>query len=911
MSENPNYKDTLQLPKTDFPMKGNLPQQEPKRIASWQNNRTYEKMLSGRKDKFVFQDGPPYANGNIHMGHALNKILKDMIVKYKNMAGRSAAFIPGWDCHGLPIELEVNKKLGSKRKDISDNDFRNQCREYAKKWIATQKEQFQRLGILADWDNPYLTLSKEYEAEEVRQLAKIVEKGSFYRGDKPVYWCWPLQTALADTEVEYAEHESPAIYVKFEITKGLELDKKAYVVIWTTTPWTIPANLAIALNKDFDYSLFEHENEYLLFADGLQEQIEELSGLKFKKVEGSTKKGSELTDLECQHPWIQRKSVILLGDHVTLEAGTGAVHTAPGHGPDDYILGLKHDLPAYSPVDEAGCFTDEVPEFRGENVFKANPLIVEKLNSSGHLLAHYKLKHSYPHCWRTKKPLIFRATSQWFLRMDDDTNELRKKTLAAIKKVKWIPAWGENRINAMIENRPDWCLSRQRLWGVPIPVFKCKSCGEHLVSSEVMLRVADKMEKEDGINSYFESDASEFTNGLPCPSCGNDEFEKSKDILDVWFDSGVSHAAVQRHRPELADVADLYLEGSDQHRGWFQTSLLTSIAAYDQAPYKQVLTHGFVNDLKGRKMSKSLGNVVDPNKVIEKYGAEILRLWASYEDYSQDVTCGDESFKRLSETYRRMRNTVRFLLGNLFDFDINKDAVNFQDMLELDRWALIRLNQLTNDVTQHYERYEFYKIYHAINNFVTVDLSARYLDVLKDRLYTDKKSGLSRRSAQTVVYHLCDRLCLLMAPILSFLAEETYAYLRPDIESIFTCHMPKVNPEWQEDALIEKFDHLMQVRSEVSKILEDLRRSKEIGSSLEAKVILYAKGKTFDYLQSYEAELPTFFIVSQVELKEGELKVEATKADGEKCVRCWQYSTAIGSDKNYPGICLRCTEALK
>ncbi len=891
-------------------MKGDLPINEPNAIKKWTDKNVYEKMLSGKAKTFCFQDGPPYANGNIHVGHALNKILKDIVVKFKNMNGESTVFIPGWDCHGLPIELGVSKDLGEKRKQITDKDFRNLCREYAMKWIHKQREQFIRLGILADWENPYMTLQAEYEAEEVRQLALLADSGNFYRGDKPVYWCWPLQTALADTEVEYHEHKSPAVYVKFKMDPSFYKNGSVSAVIWTTTPWTLPANLAIAVHPDFEYSIYKSSGELLLLADGLIEQMTATTQLQFEKVSGTTVKGSTLEGVSTTHPFIDRESKFVLGDHVTLEGGTGLVHTAPGHGPDDYIIGLKYGLATYSPVDEMGKFTAEVPEYKGINVFEANPLIVERLKNDGSLLFHYTLTHSYPHCWRTKKPLIYRATSQWFLRMDNPEKSIREKTLKAIKEVKWIPNWGENRINAMIENRPDWCLSRQRLWGVPIPVFTCNSCGEHLVSSSAMNRVADAMEAGDGINEYFESPAERFTTGEACAKCKGTSFEKSKDILDVWFDSGTSHSAVQRKRKGMKATADLYLEGSDQHRGWFQTSLLTSIAAHGVAPYKTVLTHGFVNDLQGRKMSKSLGNVVDPLDIIKRYGAEILRLWVSSGDYSQDLACGEEQFKRMSEAYRRIRNTMRFLLGNLFDYDHKKDAVAFKDMLELDQWALLRLNQLITDVNAHYEAYEFYKIYHAINNFITVDLSALYLDVLKDRLYVDKKDGLSRRSAQTVVFELTDHLCKMLAPILSFLSDEVYTHLQPEVESIFSLPFPKPNKDWKKDGILEKFELLNELRSKVSKDLEDLRRNKTIGASLEAKINIKTKGKTLEYLNAYKTELPTYFIVSQVEFSEGDEKIVAEKADGEKCVRCWRYDKIIGANKKLPGLCPRCTEAL-
>ncbi|MCB0385259.1 MAG: isoleucine--tRNA ligase, partial [Bdellovibrionales bacterium] len=704
-------------------------------------------------------------------------------------------------CHGLPIELNVTKKLGKKREETSDSEVRKLCRQEALGWVEKQKEQFVRLGILADWENPYLTLQPEYEAEEVRVLAQVLDNGVLYRGEKPVYWCPALQTALAAAEVEYHDHKSPSVYVKFPVTKGLEKlgspKKPVSFVIWTTTPWTLPANYGICVHENFAYNLYDTGTEYLIVAEDLKEAVEQDTGLSLNPTQSF--KGGEFENMKADHPFMGRDSLIMIGDHVTLEAGTGCVHTAPGHGLEDYQVGLKYGLPVHSPVDVAGRFTDDVPMYKGIKIWEGNKLIVEDLQKSGHLLAHKEITHSYPHNPRSKTPLIFRSTPQWFVRMDDEKYPVRQMALnAAERDIKYFPGWGIQRLTSMIANSPDWCLSRQRIWGVPIPVFYCNSCGEALADSEVMRRIADTMEKSgEGIDAYHNRETSEFLQGKTCAKCGGSEFTKGQDILDVWFDSGVCHSAVQRKRDKLAFPADIYLEGSDQHRGWFQTSLMSAIASVGKPPYKALVTHGFVTDASGYKMSKSQGNVIDPAQVINKSGAEILRLWVAYEDYGQDVNIGDEIFQRVTETYRRFRNTMRFMLGNLDDFDPKKDRIAFKDMPELDQWALVRLNELIGKVRSAYDNYDFYKVYHALNNFFTVELSATYLDVLKDRLYTWKTGGRHRRAAQTVIYELTEKTLIIMAPIVSFLAEEGYEFLPGrEHDSIFLCEFPQVNPEW-------------------------------------------------------------------------------------------------------------------
>jgi isoleucyl-tRNA synthetase len=918
MTETPDYKSTIRLPQTDFPMKGNLPQKEPEMIKKWEENKIYQKMVAQNKGKktFTLPDGPPYANGSIHIGHTLNKTLKDIVIKYKNMSGFHAPFIPGWDCHGLPIEHAVTKNLGPKAKEKTPEEIRTLCRQEAQKWIDIQRDQFRRLGILGDWQNPYLTMNAAYEAEEVREFARAYKKGTVYLGTKPVYWNWVLQTALADAEVEYHQHKSPSIYVKFNVTDKATLkklgdpQKPTSFVIWTTTPWTLPANLGICLNAEFDYSVYDAGSEYLIIAKALKDFVEKDTGLSLK--EGFQFKGSDLEFGKARHPFIERDSLLVLGEHVTAEAGTGCVHTAPGHGADDYKVGLKYHLEILSPVGPDGSYTSEVPEFQGLNIFKANPLIVEKLKSSNHLISYKEFEHSYPHCWRSKVPLIFRATPQWFLGLDLEGSEIRKKTLAALAQIEFFPAWGKARLQAMMENRPDWCLSRQRIWGVPIPIFYCKKTGKPLADYNVMMKVAEAMEKEGGIDAYYKHDPAFFIGDFePQGEFGSQGFAHGQDILDVWFDSGICHAAVQKKYEGLALPADIYLEGSDQHRGWFNTSLLSSIATNEKPPFKALITHGFVMDSQGLKMSKSKGNVVDPIEVGNKNGVEILRLWVSYEDYGQDLSCGKTELERVTETYRRIRNTFRFLLGATGDFNPATDSVDYDQLTEIDQWALGKLYDLNQKIRSAYDEYSFYKVYHALNTFFTVDLSATYLDILKDRLYTWRPDGPARRGAQTVIYTMTDYLVRMMAPILSFLAEEVYSHMKADKkESVFLLSFPAAPEKWNQPDLMKKFEQLLKVRGDVQKELENLRANKVIGASLEAQVVIRAEGELYSLLQNF-AGLREFLIVSKVILDKNSYSIHAEKAPGEKCVRCWTYSEQIGADPRFPGICAKCVEALK
>ena len=930
------YKKTLNLPETAFPMKANLTQREPQTLKLWEETKSYETMVAtgGEKGVYCLHDGPPYANGSIHLGTALNKVLKDMIVKSKNMAGYRAEYVPGWDCHGLPIEHKVEQELGDKKKDMPAHAVRKRCRAYAAKYLDIQRKEFKRLGAFGVWEKPYESMDPAYEAATARELGNFMEKGYVTRSKKPIYWCNSCQTALAEAEVEYKDHTSPSIYVRFPLNDpklaavfpGVDA-ATAYVVIWTTTPWTIPDNLAVALHPEFTYALVKAGGEYYLLAEELVETSAKLFGWDSFEITG-TAKGETLEGLKARHPFYDRESVIVLGDHVTLEAGTGAVHTAPGHGREDYETGLKYGLDIYSPLDDEGRYLESVPFFAGLNVFEANPKVIEKLEEVGNLLAKTSITHSYPHCWRCKGPVIFRATTQWFITMD--THALRAKTLDAIKnRVKWIPAWGETRIYNMIENRPDWCISRQRLWGVPIIALLCEKCGEAWYDAAWVKEIAERFAKHPtGCDYWFEADISEIApQGLSCPHCGGASWKKESDILDVWFDSGTSFAAVLEQRPECTFPADMYLEGSDQHRGWFHSSLLASMGTRGVPPYREVLTHGYVVDGEGRKMSKSLGNYVGIEEIIDKYGAEILRLWAASVDYREDIRVSEEILGRLVDAYRRIRNTCRYILGNLGDFgrDMTLDE---KDMDPLDRFALDIASRTHEKITEAYADYEFHKVFHTLHNFCVTDLSAFYLDILKDRLYASHPASRERRSAQTALWRLLLLLIQDMAPVLSFTAEEVFQHLpealRPQKNTVFALREEDAKPFHLPEKEREAWETLLAVRAEVSKVIEPLRKAGEIGHGLDCRVTLHVDAALRTALERLGSDLRAIFIVSQLDLADiadapadaaknedmAGLAVSVRKADGEKCARCWIYSTELGQDPEYPDVCPRCAGVL-
>jgi isoleucyl-tRNA synthetase len=981
-----DLKKTINLPKTAFSQKANLAQSEVARLKKWSDLRLYEKIRQDRScaEKFILHDGPPYANADIHLGTAMNKILKDFIVKSRTMMGYDAPYVPGYDCHGLPIELYVDRKLGAKKANMPAVSIRRACREHAAEALKRQTRDFQRLGILGEWDHPYLTMSNHYEAETARLFGRFVERGYVYKGARPVYWCIHDQTALAEAEVEYQQHTSPSVYAKFPLSSDPALidpalaGHKVFVLIWTTTPWTLPANLGIAVHPDFEYVAFKHGDEVYIVASELLDSVAAKCDLVELDASGGRVAprvlarfpGVKLDRLECRHAWIDRISLLMVGEHVTLggeadaeveldvrearekkvtgKAGTGCVHTAPGHGHDDFVIGKRYGLEIYCPVDNAGRFTPEVEQFAGQSVFEANPRIVEFMRERGVLLFTEDYEHRYPHCWRCKNPVIFRATPQWFISMDraggpvverdedgrDRTNftenfsdatstspaSLREAALREIGRVDWLPSWGEERMRNMFKGRPDWCVSRQRVWGVSIPVFYCAKCTEAVADPQIINNVADVFERESA-DAWYTREAHELLpEGYTCKKCGVNEWIKETDILDVWFDSGASSIAVLEHRPELRWPADVYIEGGDQFRGWFNSSLMVGLAVHGRAPFRTVLTHGWTVDAQGKAMHKSTGNAVPPDEIIKDSGAEILRLWCASSDYFDDMRCSAEILQRVTDGYRKLRNTARFALGNLHGFDPARDSVAEDELLEIDLWALAELDTLIRRVREAYKAYEFHTVYHTLYNFSTVTLSARYFDIIKDRLYTFAPRNPARRSAQTALYRIADSLALMLAPILAFTADEIWENLPADATkqratSVHLGTFPEADQQTDTGVLLE-WERLFGIREDVLQALEESRTAKLIGSSLEARVEISAAGSAHELLERFKDQLRYIFIVSQVDVilsEEGAsgVVIKIHPAAGEKCDRCWNYSARVGESSRYPTVCERCVTALE
>ncbi len=916
-----DYRDTLNLPKTDFPMRANLPNREPEMLERWDGMDINRLARENRKgaEQYILHDGPPYANGDIHMGTALNKVIKDIINKYKTMRGFDCPYVPGWDTHGLPIEHQIIKTKKVKRKEISDVEFRRMCHDYAMKYVDIQREQFKRLGVRGDWDNPYLTLHPEFEGRQIKVFGAMAKKGYIYKGMRPVYWCASCETALAEAEIEYGNKVSESIYVKFPMIDDLGKlggTEKTYCLIWTTTAWTIPANLAIAVHPEFDYVLVDAGSERYLLAEGLLEEVSGLAGSEEPWPVLKKLKGSDLKGMRCRHPLFERDSILLTGDHVTLEQGTGCVHTAPGHGHEDFEIGQANDLPVLSPLDDRGIFTDEAGPYSGMRYDQGGKAVTEDLEKEHALVNRSDFEHQYPNCWRCKQPVLYRATEQWFASID----KFRREALKAINNVNWTPSWGEERIYNMVSERQDWCISRQRVWGVPIPIFYCNACNTHLINEDTIQAVSDLFSRE-GSDSWFTREAEEILpDGTNCSSCGHNQFRKEKDTMDVWFDSGSSHDAVLETRPELRWPADLYLEGSDQYRGWFHSSLLTAVATRGEPPYDAVLSHGWVVDGEGKKMSKSMGNVIAPEQIIKQYGADILRLWVSSADFTSDIHLSENILKQLIEVYRKIRNTTRFLLGNCSDFDPAEDSIEFESMEEIDRWALFRLNGLVEKVTRAYENYEYHQFFHAIHNFCVVDMSNFYLDVIKDRLYCSTPGDPARRSAQTAMMLILEYMVKLMAPILTFTSEEIWQHLPGQHrESVQLSDWPATNPEWNNQELNKRWQALLEVREEVTWALEQARKEKVIGGSLAASVTIWADGPTYEILNEYRAYLPVLFIVSTSNLEAGRdqapgqatpgqrvpVSILVEAAPGHKCPRCWIITE---SDEE---LCSRCSKVVK
>lgn len=924
-----DWKDTLNLPQTAFPMKANLPATEPAMIARWESIGLYEKMRAQRRGahRFVLHDGPPYANGDIHIGHALNKILKDFVVKSRQMMGFDAPYVPGWDCHGLPIELNVERDVGAAAKDRSIVDFRKLCQDYAGRFVNSQRSEFQRLGVTGDWSRPYVTMEPKYQADIVRALGRFVARGLVYKGKKPVHWCLRDRTALAEAEVEYEQHTSPSIYVEFPLSPNdagtlasrvpALRGREVATLIWTTTPWTLPANLAVAFHPDVEYGAYDVNGRAVIVAVALAESTGLATGRVFADPI-ATFPGSTLERVLFRHPLYERDSLGVLADYITLDQGTGAVHTAPGHGSDDFTTGVKYGLDIYAPIGVNGRFTEDVGVVGGLKVFEANPVVEEALDSRGRLWHRGRLQHSYPHCWRCHQPVIFLATSQWFISMD----AIREAAVSESNAVQWIPEWGRERMTGMFLTRPDWCISRQRAWGVPIPAVACTSCGHSMLTSDIVERTANVF-AERGADAWYECPVDMFVPaGLRCESCGGTTFAQERDILDVWFDSGSSQQAVLARRSELTWPADMYLEGTDQYRGWFQSSLLVGVGTRDKAPYRAVLTHGFVVDADGRKMSKSLGNVEAPQKILKEHGAEVLRLWVSMVDYRDEVRLGKEILARTVEAYRKIRNTFRYLLSNLYDFDPVRDWVPRSEMLGVDRFVLASYARVARQVLDAYAAYDFQTIFHSVNEFVTVDLSAFYLDVAKDRLYTFRADSRERRSAQTALFVIADGLTRLLAPILAITSDEIWALMPGQREeSVHLADFPGQLDQWRDATLETEWRQLLEVRSTVLTALETARAQKLIGAPLTARVTLRAASDTYTLLERFAADLPMLFITSAATLARGDggapalsevegLEVTVDRAEGDKCPRCWRFVTETVRDGDLAGLCLRCADAV-
>lgn len=924
-----DYSQTLNLPKTDFPMRAQLPVREPQFLERWQQQNVYQQLRAARagRERFILHDGPPYANGEIHIGTALNKVLKDFIVRYKSMRGFDAPYVPGWDTHGLPIEMKAIEELKIDRHAVDPLELRRACREFALHWQDVQRRQFERLGVIGDWERPYLTLTPDYEAAQIRVFGEMAKKGYIYKGLKPVYWCPVCETALAEAEIEYRDKQSPSIYVTFPVVDGKGiLPNDSAIVIWTTTPWTLPANVAIAVHPDQDYAVVQTEKGVLVMAEALRERVLAKTGLGQGTTLNSCK-GRDLEGVRCRHPWLERESLVILGNHVTVDDGTGAVHTAPGHGQEDFEAARPYDLEVIQPIDDKGYFTDQAGVLSGMFYEQANETIINMLRERGRLLHAEQITHQYAHCWRSKNPVIWRATEQWFASVEG----FRQEALRAIDQVRWIPAWGRDRIHGMVAARADWCISRQRVWGVPIPIFYCADCGEVLITDESVEAVAALFARE-GSDAWWRRTAEEILpDGIVCPKCNGKEFIKESDIMDVWFDSGSSHAAVLTSHPDLRWPADMYLEGSDQHRGWFQSSLLTAVATRGEAPYRQVLTHGFVVDGEGRKMSKSLGNTVSPQDVVAQYGADVLRLWVASADYRGDVRISPEIVKQMAEVYRKIRNTLRFMLANMYDFDPSQHAVEYEEITELDRWLLRRLTQVVSRVERAYDGYQYHLVYQAIHNFCTIDLSAFYLDVLKDRLYAEKCDSPLRRSAQTVIYHTATALVKMLAPIIPFTAEDAWQHL-PKLEndpaSVHLTLWPELPAVWAAPDLSRPWEIIMSVREAVSRAVEQARQQGLISEPAAAVVRLVpVDDEAAGVLSRRRDQLATIFRVAEVEVLpvgtqlneglvsavEGEEFVTAVAVAAtsyKKCSRCWRYVEDVGSKAAAPDLCGRCAGVL-